>query len=41
MGERARQVFQEHAGASKYCFDAIAKLLAENTAPPSQLVAHK
>ena len=33
MGVRARQVFEEHAGASERCLAAIVKILAENAAP--------
>ena len=33
IGTRARQVYAEHAGASEQCFAAIAKILAENSAP--------
>ncbi len=36
MGVRARQVFEEHAGASERCFHAIKKILAENSAPTLQ-----
>lgn len=38
MGERARQVFQEHAGASERCFAEIVRLLQANTVPISPQV---
>jgi 3-deoxy-D-manno-octulosonic-acid transferase len=41
MGLRARQVFEEHAGASDYCFAAIVKLLTENPSPPLHPAAHE
>jgi len=31
MGERARRVFAEHAGASEQCLNAIKKILADNS----------
>jgi 3-deoxy-D-manno-octulosonic-acid transferase len=33
MGARARQVFEEHAGASQQCFVAIMKILESNALP--------